>query len=358
MKKILYITGQSPFETFSGAHQRSNLIFRALCEVCEVDLICFSKDTLPEESVLKNYSIKYFGEKDIFVHQQPNMIKRILSLFSFDCISPKDEYYSTIVQNIIRNNHYDYILIRYIQNALKCGIRKGENVIIDVDDLPEQQFMSISRFSTYSIPKRIYYYFKAIISKRFTLKILKNIYHSFLPNKNQIVYNNSSYLPNIPFPINYIKINDNSKVISQYNILFVGLMSWYPNYNGVDHFLKNIYPSITNKLSNVIFNIVGKNIPEEKRKCWEKIRNVNIKGFVDNIDKEYRNTNIVVVPIYEGAGSNIKVLEAMSRGKTVVLSSYATRGFEEFLIDGENVLIAQNDHEFSEKVILGLTNKK
>ena len=40
MKKILYITGQSPFETFLGAQQRSNLIFRALCKFCEVDFIC------------------------------------------------------------------------------------------------------------------------------------------------------------------------------------------------------------------------------------------------------------------------------------------------------------------------------
>jgi len=44
MKKILFITMLSPFETKSGAHQRTWQIYNVLCEKSDVSLICFGAD--------------------------------------------------------------------------------------------------------------------------------------------------------------------------------------------------------------------------------------------------------------------------------------------------------------------------
>lgn len=360
MKRILYITEQSPFETYSGAHQRSNLLYKALCKIGNVDLICFSNDPLPDNNVIENQNSITFIKPEPPNLKSSYVLTRVFRLFSVDCIAPKNDKYAKIINDAINKINYDYIVIRYIQTALKCDITKGENVVIDVDDLPEQYFASLSQNKNYPMLTRFYNYLRVISSRRHTNIILKNIYHSFIPNKKQIVHTNTSYLPNIPFPskntfhnTNIIKRNNKS-----FRILFVGLMSWYPNYNGVEYFLKNIYPQVTNKLSNITFNIVGKNLPEAKKKSWEVNNYINIKGFVDNIEEEYKINDLVVIPIYEGAGSNIKVLEAMNNGKASVLSVHATRGFEDFLIDNYNTLIANNDEEFAEKIILALTDKQ
>jgi glycosyltransferase involved in cell wall biosynthesis len=66
---------------------------------------------------------------------------------------------------------------------------------------------------------------------------------------------------------------------------------------------------------------------------------------------------VVIVPIYQGAGTNIKVLEAMYTNMPCVITQHASRGFEDILIDKQNVLIAQTDIEFADKVIAVLKDK-
>ena len=48
----------------------------------------------------------------------------------------------------------------------------------------------------------------------------------------------------------------------------------------------------------------------------------------------------------------------MKMKKATVVSSYAIRGIGEDLKDSKNILIAQNDNEFSQKIVLALTDKK
>lgn len=358
MKKILYITTQSPFETYSGGHQRSRLIFKALCEIGKVDLVSFTNDILrKEDKDSDKYSIRFFGPINTEVNQKSLRFRNIFSLLSTDCIEPENNFCSEIVAKIIEENEYDYIVIRYIQNALKCGITKGHKIIIDVDDLPEQLFFSVTNFKGYSFSRKIYYYLKSKVSRKYTNNILKNIHHSFLPNKEQIKFKNSSYLPNIPYPFKQNLKDDLVNITEDNSLLFVGLMSWHPNYNGVEYFLKKIFPFLLKSNPLITFNIVGKNLPGDKIKLWSKIKGVNIKGFVENINFEYNKSSVVIVPIFEGAGSNIKVLEAMKNGKTTVLSSHATRGFEDYLVDGKNVFIANNDQEFIDKTLLALSDK-
>ncbi|MDD2208871.1 MAG: glycosyltransferase family 4 protein [Bacilli bacterium] len=354
MKKILYITEQSPFETYSGAHQRTSLLYKSLCKLGTVDLICFTNDTPPNYISTEHQNSITFIKPVSSNFKYNKFISGIISLFSFDCISSVNKIYEEIVNETINNVNYDYVVIRYIQTALKCGITKGDNVVIDIDDLPEQYFTSLYLNKQYSFLKKLYYYLRIKSTKVFTKKILKNIYHSFIPNKKQIAFPNTSYLPNIPYTFfDRIKC---SSVNNVQNMLFVGLMSWYPNYNGIDYFLKNIFPKVKSKLPNVTFNIVGKNLPIDKKNSWELDNSINIKGFIENIENEYDENAIVVIPIYEGAGSNIKVLEAMKYGKTTVLSLHATRGYEDLLCDFDNTLIAKNDNDFAEKIILALTD--
>jgi glycosyltransferase involved in cell wall biosynthesis len=87
-------------------------------------------------------------------------------------------------------------------------------------------------------------------------------------------------------------------------------------------------------------------------------RNLPLNGFVPDIINLYSKSQVVVAPIYHGAGTNIKVLEAMKMKKATVISSFAARGFIGFLQDYENILIAQNDVDFSQKVVLALNDKK
>ena len=205
MKKILYICDQSPFDNSYGAQQRTSLLCDALCEKGQVDLVCFTLETLPQTISRPNCTVKYFGELQTKVHSRIlSRLKKLLNIFlSFSPYSVynKNRDACKSINNLLKNNHYDLIVIRYIKNAFICGLFCDKRIIVDVDDLPEQSILSYVDAFKLSRIKYLQYKFYAKRAKFHTNHFLKRIKHSFFSNENQCIWKNSSYLPNIPFPI-------------------------------------------------------------------------------------------------------------------------------------------------------------
>jgi glycosyltransferase involved in cell wall biosynthesis len=276
----------------------------------------------------------------------------------------KDKHFSQRLREIISNKRYDYIVVRYIPTLIQGSIPLGNNIIIDIDDLPEQTYQWLAEKEKVPILKNLRYLQAVLLEKAsriHTKKLVKNVNHVFLANKNQIaLFSNASYLPNIPYPFfhkNGKKQQEEKKQQGWYKLLFVGNLSWGPNIFGIGYFLNNIWPVILEKLPCIYFDIVGSYLQEEKKIQWQSHRQVNVIGFVPDLIDEYESTDVVIAPIYQGAGTNIKVLEALYMNIPCVITQYACRGFEDILIDKQNVLIAQTDIEFADKVITVLKDK-
>ena len=363
MKKILYISDQSPFNNSYGAQQRTSLLYNILCEIGHVDLVCFTSEPIPQATLRPNCTIKYFGELPIKVHSKIVIrLKKLCNIFfSFSPYSvyDKNRDASKIANNLLKNNQYDRIVIRYIKNAFMCGLLGDKRIIVDVDDLPEQSIMSYVDTIKISKLKYLQYKFYAKRAKFHTDHFLKRINHSFLPNENQCKWTNSSYLPNIPFPnkngAQYLSgsLPDDN----EFGVFFIGFMHHSPNIQGVEYFIKNIWQKVTDTVPNAVFRIAGKGVTPEQKIVWEKNAGVQVLGFVSDIFNEYKKCKVVVVPIYYGAGTNIKVLEAMSVGRACVITDFVAKAFNNDLIDDENILVARNDQDFANKVTQLLLDK-
>jgi glycosyltransferase involved in cell wall biosynthesis len=309
-----------------------------------------------EISSCSGRSINAILNNFFFLFFPPVLVKFInfFKVFSIGVLGKKDIFFSKKAKELIKYNKYDFIFIRYIEALVVFGIKPSTNIIIDIDDLPEQVFLTnlnieeSNDLSLKNIYHKLYYYFAAKTSRHYTKKIVKNVFAVFFPNERQCsLFNNSFYLPNIPYPLNTLK----TKQKAVYQILFVGLISHKPNYTGIEYFLNCIFPVILEQLPDVNFRIIGK-IPEKIKNRWLiQYKNISILGFVNNLEDEYNNSSVVVIPVYHGSGTNIKVLEAMSYGKACVISSFAGKGFEKLLINEENILIAENDTDFADKTV-------
>jgi glycosyltransferase involved in cell wall biosynthesis len=160
-------------------------------------------------------------------------------------------------------------------------------------------------------------------------------------------------LPNIPFQISG-KDQNNAVCISNVNepiVLFVGFMHHSPNSDGVDYFIKNIWGKVKVSIPGAIFRIVGNGVTPEEKVAWEKYDGISVLGFVSDIQSEYNKCKATVVPIFYGAGTNIKVLESMSMRRACVISKFSARAFKNDLIDYKNILIARDDQDFANKTI-------
>lgn len=101
-------------------------------------------------------------------------------------------------------------------------------------------------------------------------------------------------------------------------------MSYGPNEEAAEWFAKKIFPKIIEKIDNVKFYIVGKEPSEKVKRLASK--NVIVTGSVDSVEPYYEAADLVVIPLQNGGGVKVKLLEAVSFAKPIVSTSVGVEG--------------------------------
>lgn len=95
------------------------------------------------------------------------------------------------------------------------------------------------------------------------------------------------------------------------NILFVGNFSYFPNIEGINYFLEEVFRKIP---QDIKLTIIGK----DSSKVIKDNPRIVKKEFVEDIIAEYREADAMIFPIRIGGGTNFKILEAMALGLPVI----------------------------------------
>ena len=128
------------------------------------------------------------------------------------------------------------------------------------------------------------------------------------------------------------------------DLLFIGSFEHLPNPDGIIWFVKNIFPKIIRVCPNITLKIIGSNPTKEVTDLNSK--NVKVIGYEKNIDRYFRDARVFVAPLRFGAGVKGKILQSMSFGLPVVTTNIGAEA-----ICSENLLIADNENQFAEKVL-------
>lgn len=101
------------------------------------------------------------------------------------------------------------------------------------------------------------------------------------------------------------------------HVLFFGQLSYAPNVEGLERFL-GAWPAVARARPNARLRIAGASPPESLRALASSFERVDVLGFVDDLASELARCRVVVAPLWQGAGTRMKVLEAMAAGRPVV----------------------------------------
>ncbi|MDR1652632.1 MAG: glycosyltransferase family 4 protein [Prevotellaceae bacterium] len=346
--KILFISPHShSFEQVKGgAEQRSFLLIKALSLVADVDFIAFHAakgfDKLPI-----NVLFEQKVDTPRATRSKLNKWLPVLKFGNLQTTFPKNTAKSLIIKDLVSKGNYDFIVTRYIQRAFEFGLlRYCERLVVDADDSLADFFGWQSQYSS-SKSSKLRYGLLSRFSPRQTRKFVKKVHKISFASKEEADFYRSDYLPNIPFyEQNCPQINFAQ---TEARIFFIGGLGYEPNYMGISYFLKNVYQKLVEKLPAVRFYIGGSLAGNEHLKAeWESYPNVQVLGFVDDLQAEYEKSRVIVVPVYQGAGTNIKVVEALQMRRACVVSECATRGFSAFFEDGKDYFVAKTDNSFVE----------
>jgi glycosyltransferase involved in cell wall biosynthesis len=131
-------------------------------------------------------------------------------------------------------------------------------------------------------------------------------------------------------------------------LIYNGSMTYRPNFEAVQYFLRQIYPRIKSSLPGVTFNVTGsyEGVELGDLRLDESVR---LTGYVEDVRSEVASAAVCVVPLHEGGGTRLKILEAMALGTPVVSTSKGAEGL--MVTAGQHLLIADEPQVFAQETL-------
>ena len=294
-----------------------------------------------------------------------------------------NEFYSPLIQQVVAKQllcgSFDIIHVQQLTMAKYLPRKKILPSILDVDDLWSKLFPRLSqlsafkasannetgaqnqarqrfthRFLDYLDSKKIPIYEKRIL-RRFDICLAispedERIIQGLAPNTWTTIIPNGVDCKYFDKDLSYEKqpVPEKSPVI-----LFTGTMSWLPNVDAVRYFSHDILPIIRQQFPDAQFVIAGNRPAPDVQKLAED-PGITVTGFVKDIRPFIAGCTVFVVPLRAGAGSRLKILEALAMSKPVVSTMIGAEGLQ--VTPWKDILIADDPAQFADLIINVINN--
>jgi sugar transferase (PEP-CTERM/EpsH1 system associated) len=131
-------------------------------------------------------------------------------------------------------------------------------------------------------------------------------------------------------------------------IVFTGVMDYFPNIQAVTYFCDQIFPRIRSEVPDATFLIVGAR-PTRRVGALGHRLGVTVTGQVPDVRPHLRGSAVAVAPLLLARGVQNKVLEAMAIGLPVVATPAAFQGTG--TEEGDGVLVGKSAADFAALVV-------
>jgi len=364
--KILFITQFLPYPPDSGGKIKTWEVLRLLAKDHQIFLLSFveRRKDLKWEGEVRTlcHGLKTFVTPIITQSHKELKKKAILGFFN-----PKpfrvQKYFlkeaADFIRKLTKKENFDAIYCDHLTSAQYLSYVyqwQKKLKIYDEHNISSEGFLGYAKYEKNPLEKLAYLAegIKFWFYERRAIPVFDQILTISQADKEKISGwgidpAKINFLP-IPFKLRP-QFNLGSK-----NILFVGLLSWWPNKDAVLWFYYSVFTVIRKKIPQVKFLVIGANPPEEIKKIGIEDSQVMVTGYVKDISPYYKKAGVFVVPIRAGAGVRIKILDALASGLPVVATKMATTGIK--VKNKEEILIAEEPEEFARSVIKVLEDKK
>ena len=132
------------------------------------------------------------------------------------------------------------------------------------------------------------------------------------------------------------------------NILFPGTLSFPPNSLAVELLINQIYPQLRQVYADCRLLVVGRNPTQWMLDAAKQDSGITVIGAVPDMRPYFAAASVMVVPLYHGSGTRLKILEAFAAGLPVVSTAKGAEGLK--VTDGEHLLIREEVDAIAEGV--------
>jgi polysaccharide biosynthesis protein PslH len=128
-------------------------------------------------------------------------------------------------------------------------------------------------------------------------------------------------------------------------LLFFGAINYYPNTDAAVSFAEQVLPQLKRHYPQLRLRIVGPGEGALKRRFGS---DVEVVGFVDDLQAEIARASVVIAPLRIAGGTRLKILEAMAMGKPVVATRVGAEGLD--VKHDHDILVADSPAEQAREI--------
>lgn len=354
--RVLGLLPEFPYPPHSGTAVRMWSLYTNLAEPTDLTLVCRTRDKVDSGHV-KRCTEANLGLRALHI-PRPSLYEKVTKgLLFFGGLKPVTAagwYFPELARQIadmIRVRDFDVIVMESTFMGVYWRVISKSRAIkaLDLNDLHSERARRQAAILPLGRDKLLYLYDSFIFGR----------FENHLINKVDVVLTISNRERD-----QIIKKHQNKQICLVPNgvdcdhirmlpmpdgkdLLFVGILDYLPNIDGVLFFVKSVLPSLRQKYPHMTFLVVGRNpVPEVMR--LQGVNGVVVTGEVPDLRPYYRRCGVCVVPLRAGSGSRVKILEAMAYGRPVVSTSLGCEGLD--VKHQKHLLIADTSAEMIEAV--------
>lgn len=131
-------------------------------------------------------------------------------------------------------------------------------------------------------------------------------------------------------------------------LLFLGHLNYPPNIEAVCRLARAVMPRIVREVPQAHLVVAGRSPNKRVIRALRRARKISLVPDPVEVTSLYAAADLAVVPLLEGGGSRIKILEALFLGVPVIASSKAVEGLG--ITDGTHFILANDAAEIARSV--------
>lgn len=352
--RILQLTKKLPYPLKDGESIAIYNLSKALKELgCEMSLLSMNTIKHYTDKDLARQHLKHYKEVQcVYIDNRIHFLDALKNLFSLDPYHItrfiSKEYEEALIE-ILKKNLFDIVqletlyltpyipVIRKYSSAKIC--MRAHNIEHEIwERYTSNEGISFKKFYLEHLTRKLKKY------ELFHLNdydLLISVSQRDLKRFKNLGYLNGAVNSPIGLKLDHYQQID-SKEGQCFNVCFIGAMDWLPNMEGLEWFLAKVWPHFIERNSESRLHIAGRNMECDAFSSLDP--SIIIHGEIDDAKKFMFKSDVMIVPLFSGSGTRVKILEGMALGIPVISTQLGMEGIE--AKDGREVIIADSPLDF------------
>lgn len=341
---ILFLSTWFPFPPDNGSKIRAYYLLRALAEKHKISLVAFNSNANINFVTPENVTI-YPVQADPFRYVQ---LPQVVKYFSpIPLVFWRSKQMEAILKPLQHRAQWDAIVAIQAPVA-RYALQFDAPRVLDVDTALgyqlhqhyEAQTTRLGRWRAWVSWYKAYRYENALCPQFQVCAVVSPAEVASV----QAMAGNRSTVAVIPNGVDCAHHRPGLAEVRPNTLIYNGALTYSANYDAMRTFLAEIYPLVRQQNPAVTLSITGstKGVDLTGLRLDDSVR---LTGYVEDIRLPVAGSTVCVVPLRQGGGTRLKILEAMALGTPVVATSKGAEGLE--VVDGEHLLIADTPAAFA-----------